>query len=116
MITKQIGLEVIGTLEVPLETLEELNVENVFNRISKDKKYVGDLFDVDFKISHLNKEEGIISYGVKGYVWLDDDLYQPVHEKWFIEDINEWSKEVKKIANVDFGKIQHIIFQNIISA
>jgi len=112
----KIGLEVVGTLIVPTtkEIKSQTDLIKAFEKIKKDRKYVGDLFDVDFGIYNIDNEEKKVNFGITGYVWIDSSLEEQVKENWFIEDIHEWTERTRSIIHRDFGKVNNIFFNNII--
>ena len=115
--SKQIGLEVIGMLDIPINenkiTGSEV-IKEIFDKISIDKHYIGDLVNVDYNSFKFNKEKNVISYGIEGYLWINESLNKSIKEKWIIKDTNDCTNEIKKIINADFGQIKYILFSNLI--
>ncbi len=115
--SKQIGLEVIGILDIPINknkiTGQEV-IKEIFDKISINKHYIGDLVDVDYNSFRFNKERNVISYGIEGYLWINESLNKSIKKKWTIKNTNDCTNEIKKIINVDFGQIPYILFSNLI--
>ena len=115
--SKRIGLEAIGILNIPINdnkiTGPEV-IKEIFDKISIDKHYIGDLVDVDYNSFNFNKERDIISYGIEGFLWINESLNKSIKEKWAIKDTNDCTNEIKKIINADFGQIKYILFSNLI--
>ena len=112
----KIGLEVVGTLDVPVkkENILEKDIVDIFKKVISDKKYIGDLSEVEFSIYQIDKEKHLISYGITGNMWVSNSLEEQLKLNWFLEDSHVWTNATKKIIHKDFGKIKHLYFNNII--